>query len=39
MKLKIIITFSKMPRKKLEIKTMKTKLKNIILSIWIEGWN
>jgi len=38
-KLKRIITFTKGSRKKLEIKTMKAKLKNIILSIWIEWWN
>jgi hypothetical protein len=25
--------------KKIEIKSMRTKLKNIILSIWIEWWN
>jgi hypothetical protein len=32
-KLKRIITSSKGPRKKIEIKTMRTKLKNIIPSI------
>ena len=26
-------------KKKLKIKTMGIKLENIILSIWIEGWN
>jgi len=31
-----IIIFTKEPRKKLEIETMRTKLKNIIPSIWIE---
>jgi len=35
-KLKRIITFTKLPRKKIEI---KTRLKNRIPSIWIEGWN
>ena len=38
-KLKRIITSSKGPRKKIEIKTMRTKLKNIIPSIWNEWWN
>ena len=38
-KLKIIITFIKGPRKKLKIKRMLTKLENIILSIWIERWH
>jgi len=38
-KLKRIITFTKKPRKKLEIKTMRTKMENIISSIWIEWWN
>jgi hypothetical protein len=38
-KLKRIITFTKGPRKKLKIKTIRTELKNIIPSIWIEGWN
>jgi len=37
--LKRIITFTKGTRKKIEIKTMKTKLENIISSIWIEEWN
>jgi hypothetical protein len=37
--LKRIIIFIKRPRKKFEIKTTRTKLKNIILSIWIEWWN
>jgi len=32
-KLKIIITFTKDQRKKIEIKTTRIKLKNIILSI------
>jgi hypothetical protein len=36
---KKIITFTKRLRKKLEIKKIRTKLKNIIPSIWIEGWN
>jgi len=35
-KLKIIITFKKLSRKKIEI---KTRLKNRIPSIWIEWWN
>jgi hypothetical protein len=38
-KLKRIINFTKEPREKLEIKTMRTKLENIIPSIWIEGRN
>jgi len=38
-KLKRIITFTKRSRKKLEIKIIRTKLKNIILPIWIEKWN
>jgi len=38
-KLKRIIIFTKEPRKKLEIKTMRIELKNIIPSIWIERWN
>jgi hypothetical protein len=38
-KLKRIVTFTKSPWKKLEIKTMRTELKNIILSIWNEWWN
>jgi hypothetical protein len=38
-KLKRIITSTKGPRKKLEIKTLRTKLKNIIPLIWIEGLN
>jgi hypothetical protein len=38
-KLKRIINFTKEPREKLDIKTMRTKLKNIIPSIWIERWN
>ena len=29
----------KKPRKKIKIKTITTKLENIILSIWIERWN
>jgi hypothetical protein len=32
-------TFIKGSRKKIEIKSMRTKLKNIIPSIWIEWWN
>jgi len=36
-KLKRIITFTKDSRKKIEIKTMRTKLKNIIQSIGIVG--
>ena len=35
-KLKIKITFTTGPTKKLEIKTMRTELKNIIPIIWIE---
>jgi len=38
-KLKRIITFTKGSTKKLEIKTIRTKLKNMISSIWIEEWN
>jgi len=38
-KLKRIINFTKGPRKKLEIKIMKTELENIRPSIWIERWN
>ena len=37
--MKRIITFTKGPRKKLEIKTIRTKLENIMPSIWIEWWN
>jgi hypothetical protein len=37
--LKRIITFNKWLRKKIKIKTMRTKLENIIPSIWIERWN
>jgi len=33
------IFFPKGPRKKLEIKIMRTKSKNLISSIWIEWWN
>jgi hypothetical protein len=39
MQLKRIITFTKRLRKKLEIKKIRTKLENIIPSIWIEWWN
>jgi hypothetical protein len=41
--LKRIITFTKKSRKKIrnqnETKTIRTKLENIIPSIWIKGWN
>jgi hypothetical protein len=37
MELKRIITFTKVPIKKLEIKTIKIKLENIIPSILIKG--
>ena len=39
MKLKRIITFTKSPRKKIEIKKIRTKLNNIIPWIWVEWWN
>ena len=39
MKLKRIIIFIKGPRKKIKMRTMRTKLENIIPSIWIEWWN
>jgi hypothetical protein len=38
-KFKRIITFTKRSRKKLKIKTMRAKFKNIITSIWIQWWN
>jgi len=38
-KLKKVATFTKGLRKKIKIKTKRTKLKNIIPSIWIEKWN
>jgi len=38
-KLKRIIIFIKGPRKKIKMRTMRTKLENIIPSIWIEWWN
>jgi hypothetical protein len=37
--IKRIIIFRKGPRKKLKIKTIRAKLKKIIQSIWIKGWN
>jgi hypothetical protein len=37
--LKRIIAFTKGPIRKLEIKIIRIKLKNIIPSIWIEWWN
>ena len=39
MELKRIIAFTKGPRKKIKIKTIRIKLENIISSIWIEWWN
>ena len=39
MELKIIIAFIESQEKKLKIKTIRTKLENIVPSIWIEWWN
>jgi len=39
MKLKKIVTITKGLRKKIEINIVRTKLKNIIPSIWMKKWN